>query len=82
MGDALWKFLLDCLAQLMGERKEQGFHLDVLGGTGDSSWLETPLGWIFQKSERVGGWQQGCGGGKKPLTSLTERIFAFPVSRC
>lgn len=82
MGDVLEKFLVDYLAWPMGERKGQGFHSDVLGGTGGSSWLDTPLGWIFQKSEQVGGWQQGCGGGKKPPTSLTERIFAFPVSRC
>lgn len=60
--------------------KGQRLHVDVLAGTGDSSWLAPPLGWIIWKSEQVGEWQQGHGGEKKPPTSSTKRVFVFPMN--
>lgn len=72
------RFLLDCPAQFLKEGKKQKFHLDVPSGTGDSSWRKPLLEWIFQKLEQAGRWQEGCGGSKE-TSSITKRIFIFPM---
>lgn len=81
-GQAFWekqRFLLDCPAQFTKEGKKQKFHLGVPSGTGDSSCQKLLLEWIFQKLEHVGRWQEGCGGRKETLTSLTKRVPIFPM---
>ena len=73
--------LLGHLVQFTREGKEQRFHSDVPPGTGDSFWLKPPLGWIFQKSEQVGRWQQGEGCREETSTAFGKRTLVFPVNR-
>lgn len=74
------RFLPDCPGQLREGEGGRRLHSNVPFGSGASSWLQPPLGWMFQKSESC--WVKARGRRKKRnSTSFAKRPFAFPMNR-